>query len=197
MEQLYAARDKRAGVKTSTYVVLLRGINVGGKNRLPMATLQQLCADAGCTRVATYIQSGNVVVTAKPAVAKTFATTLAAAITNATKLVVPVVVVAADELLRIVRDNPYVAAGAPEDALHVALLAHAPTAAAIASLDAERSPPDTFVVRGRAIYLHLPQGVGKTKLTNAYFDRALATISTVRNWRTLQALVAMANEQGA
>lgn len=178
-------------MKTSTYVALLRGINVGGKNRLPMATLQTLCIDLGCTRVATYIQSGNVVLTAKPQLANVLAATLEAAITKATKLTVPVVVIAADELQRIARDNPYRKRGVAEDTLHVALLAHPPTAAAIAALDANRSPPDTFVARGRAIYLYLPNGVGKTKLTNAYFDRTLGTIATVRNWRTLQALVAM------
>lgn len=174
------------------YVALLRGINVGGKNRLPMATLQTIFADAGCRAIQTYIQSGNVVFDAPRAKVARLATTLEAAITKVTKLTVPVVLLTADELVTIARDNPHVADGIASEQLHIALLATTPTASAIATLDPHRSLPDAFVVRGRAIYLHLPNGVARTKLTNSYFDRALGTVATVRNHRTLDALVALA-----
>ena len=60
------------------------------------------------------------------------------------------------------------------------------------SLDAHRSPPDRFMVRGREIYLHCPNGLGRTKLTNQYFDSRLSTVSTVRNWRTVLKLLELA-----
>jgi uncharacterized protein (DUF1697 family) len=68
-----------------------------------------------------------------------------------------------------------------------------PTAGAVAALDAGRSPGDAFVVRGREIYLHLPNGVARTKLTNDYFDRQLKTVSTQRNWNTLLKLIELAS----
>ena len=67
-----------------------------------------------------------------------------------------------------------------------------PDAGRVATLDPLRSPPDAFVVRGREIYLQCPNGVGNTKLTNAWFDSKLATISTGRNWRTVTTLFNMA-----
>ncbi len=62
----------------------------------------------------------------------------------------------------------------------------------MAALDANRFKPDEFVVRGREIFLRLPKGVGKSKLTNDYFDRTLKTTSTVRNWRTVLTLLELA-----
>jgi uncharacterized protein (DUF1697 family) len=90
-----------------------------------------------------------------------------------------------------VRDNPFLLEGAAPDTLHLAFLADEPTAAAIAKLDPDRSPPDRFRVVGHHIYLHCPAGFGNTKLTNTYFDSKLATISTVRNWRTVTTLLDM------
>ena len=74
-------------------------------------------------------------------------------------------------------------------------LRDAPTAAQVASLDPARSPGDAFTVRGRDVYLHCPNGFGRTKLTNEYFDRKLATVSTVRNWKTVLTLLAMAQPE--
>jgi uncharacterized protein (DUF1697 family) len=71
-------------------------------------------------------------------------------------------------------------------------LADAPARAAVAGLDSRRSPPDEFAVVGREIYLRLPHGVARTKLTNAWFDSRLATTSTMRNWRTVLKLVELA-----
>ena len=75
--------------------------------------------------------------------------------------------------------------------MHVAFLAAAPSAAQIASLDAKRSLGDAFIVRGSEVYLHCPNGMGKTKLTNQYFDSKLGTVSTIRNWQTLLKLIAL------
>jgi len=81
--------------------------------------------------------------------------------------------------------------GAETSALHLGFLADVPHASRVAALDPERSPPDRFHVRGREIYFHLPTGIGKRKLTSAYFDSKLATTLTVRNWRTVLTLLEM------
>jgi uncharacterized protein (DUF1697 family) len=108
------------------------------------------------------------------------------------KLDVPVVIRTAAELKRVVANNPYLKRVRETEKLHVMFLADEPSAAAVKALDPRRSAPDEFIVRGREIYLHTPNGMGKSKLTNAWFDAQLKTISTARNWRTVQTLLAMA-----
>ncbi|HVS01796.1 MAG TPA: DUF1697 domain-containing protein [Thermoanaerobaculia bacterium] len=174
-----------------TYVALLRGINLGGRNRLPMRELAALFADCDCGAVRTYIQSGNVVFEASPKRAERVPACVAAAIEERFGFSSPVVLRSAEELRGVAGANPFLAEGADPGALHVAFLADAPSAARIGTLDDHRSPPDRFVVRGREIYLHLPQGMARTRLSNQYFDSRLATTSTIRNWRTVLKLVDM------
>ena len=172
-----------------TYVALLRGVNVGGKNKLPMKDLAQLCAEANCLHVQTYIQSGNAVFQAAAGAADRLPLRIAALIAGRFGFQVPVVLRTANQLEAIVASNPFLEQNAPEEALHVMFLADLPRPEQVASLDPNRSAPDTFVVRGGDIYLHLPSGVADTKLTNAYFDAKLATISTSRNWKTITKLL--------
>jgi uncharacterized protein (DUF1697 family) len=176
------------------YVALLRGINVGGKNKLPMKDLVAMFDEAGCVAVRHYIQSGNVVFDAAPALAAKVPALVEKAIDEGFRLSAPVVVRSDKELRAAIAGNPFVAEGASPDALHVMFLRDAPAKAKIAALDPDRSPPDTFVVKGREIYLSCPNGVGRSKLTNAWFDTKLATISTSRNWRTVLKLAAMCDE---
>jgi uncharacterized protein (DUF1697 family) len=178
-------------MKPGLYVALLRGINVGGKNKLPMKELSAIFGLAGCTEIQTYIQSGNVVCKASATVAKTLPVVVRAAIKKNVGHDVPIVIRTAEELASVARSNPFLAAGAPPETLHVAFLDDQPAPRAVATLDPARSPGDEFVARGREIYLRLPNGVGRSKLTNAYFDRALATTSTIRNWRTVLELLAL------
>jgi uncharacterized protein (DUF1697 family) len=90
-----------------------------------------------------------------------------------------------EEIAQIIRDNPFLQAGESEKNLHVYFLADLPNARAVGDLDPDRSPPDAFRVCNREVYLHLPNGMGRTKLTNAYFDSKLSTTSTARNWATV------------
>jgi uncharacterized protein (DUF1697 family) len=186
------AHSAGSGRTADTHVALLRGINVGGKNKLPMDELVGLFTEAGCSDVKTYIQSGNVVFRAAPRIAARLADRISESIERRLGLRVPVVLRTAQELERVGRKNPFLAAGADPEVLHVMFLADEPTKAAVAGLDAKRSPPDEFAVVGLEIYLRCPQGVARTKLTNAYFDSRLATTSTVRNWRTVSKLIELA-----
>ena len=94
------------------------------------------------------------------------------------------------------RANPYVEAGAEMDRLHVVFLADAPDEGQVEGLDPDRSPPDEFVVRGREVYLHCPDGMARSKLTNAWFDSQLSTVSTMRNWKTVSKLLELASDVG-
>lgn len=176
-----------------THVALLRGINVGGKNTLPMKDLARMFADAGCTNVRTYIQSGNVIFEA-PAGAPGITELVKAKIEKRFGYRIPVILRTSQQLLKIIRDNPFLAAGADQKALHVYFLADLANARAIGTLDPGRSAPDAFHVRGQEIYLHLPNGMGRSKLTNTYFDSKLSTTCTARNWATVLKLAAMMAE---
>jgi len=180
------------GAKTAAkHVALLRGINVGGKNMLPMKELVGLFTAAGCGEVATYIQSGNVVFCAEDKVVKRLDSVIAKQVEERFALKVPVVLRTALELDAVIRGNPFLKAGAAEEMLHVAFLAEHPGTDLVAGLDAMRSAPDEFAVVGREIYMKLVTGAAKTKLTNAYFDSKLKTVSTMRNWRTVLKLAEM------
>ena len=168
-----------------TYIALLRAINVGGTKKLLMAELRAMFEAAGCTDVRTYIQSGNVVFRAEPALAERIPELIEAAIAAAKGFQVPVVTRTAAELDAVVTGNPYLAEGADPAQLHVGFLAEAPNAARIAELDPQRSPQDAFEVRGREVYLHFPIGTARSRLTVDYFDRTLGTTITSRNWRRL------------
>ena len=168
-----------------TYVGLLRGVNVGGKNKLPMADLRALVAALGHTDVSTLIQSGNVIFTAKKAVTPA---TLERAITKEFDIQSRVVLRTATELAKVVDANPFT--GADTSKLHVGFMVDKPTAAVVKSLDGDGFSPEQFVIKGRELYLHLPNGMGRSKLP-AYLDRRLKIPTTVRNWNTVTKLLDM------
>jgi uncharacterized protein (DUF1697 family) len=175
----------------STHLALLRGINLADKNRLLMRDLVEIFVDTGCTDVRTHIQSGNVIFGASPGALEGLPGRIASQIEERFGCRIPVILRTAGELGHTIRNNPFVKAGKDENTLHVLFLAGRPDPKAVGHLDPDRSPPDEFLVGHREIYLHLPNGVARTKLNNAYFDSKLATISTGRNWRTVLKLFEM------
>ncbi|MGE5184901.1 MAG: DUF1697 domain-containing protein [Acidobacteriota bacterium] len=169
------------------YAALLRAVNVGGTGKLPMAELVELFAAAGAKDARSYLQSGNVVFEATAAIARRIPERIETAVDKAFGHRPAVLLRDAKELAQIPRDNPF--AKADPKLLHVGFLADAPSKAAIAALDPDRSPGDRFCVRGRTVYFQFKAGVGKTKLSNSWFETKLATRMTWRNWNTLQALI--------
>jgi len=172
-----------------TYVALLRAINVGGKNKLPMTDLVEIFSDAGCVNVRSYIQSGNVIFGASPRCAARLPVLIPTRVGERFGHKPPIILRTAEQIETVLATNPFLKMGAPEETLHVMFLADVPAPGAVKALDPDRSPPDTFLVQGQEIYLRMPNGMGETKLTNAYFDSKLATISTARNWRTVGKLL--------
>ena len=181
------SNDDTAGAN----VALLRGINVGGKNKLPMADLVAMFREVGCDDVRTYIQSGNVVFSAGPDLVGDIPSLISASIMDQFGYSIPVVTRTASEFEEIVRANPFAETGAEANRLHVMFLADLPDRAHVEALDPNRSPSDEFAVLGREVFLHFPNGVARSKLTNAYFDSSLSTTSTSRNWRTVGKLLEM------
>jgi uncharacterized protein (DUF1697 family) len=172
------------------YVALLRGINVGGNNKLPMKDLASIFEKSECKNVVTYIQSGNVVFECSTNVAH-LQNSVGAAIEKKFGFNPPLVLRQAADLENVLKKNPFLKAGAKEDELHVVFLSQEPTQEAIARLEQHRVPPDEFAVRGKEIYLRLPNGAGKSKLATAPSQPKFGVVATARNWRTVKKLFEM------
>lgn len=174
---------------SNRHVALLRGINVGGKHRLPMATLRELFVATGASEVETYIQSGNVVYTATSKLARTLPEQVRAALTQTFGFDVPIVSRSAAQLREVAAEHPFVDRVPDQKLLMVAFLDREPDAAKVAALDTNRSPGDLMEVRGQHVYLGFPNGSGRSKLDANWLDRSLGAVGTWRNWRTVHALL--------
>ena len=169
----------------NTYVALLRGINVGGRNKIAMKDLHASFVALGHGEVATYIQSGNVVFRSASKVASKLGAAIEAEVSKRFGLKIGVLVRTPSDFDVLIKGNPYLAPGRESSKTMVMFLDDVPTSDAIAGLDPHRSPPDEFVVRGREIYLYCPNGFGRSKLSIDYFERRLRTRATARNWNTV------------
>jgi uncharacterized protein (DUF1697 family) len=174
----------------TTYIALLRGINVGGNRKIPMADLRALFVDAGCDSVTTYIQSGNVVFTHRTRSSGVLGTDLERRIKAANGFDVPVFLRSASEWAAVVQNNPF--AGVEPTKLLVAFLSVDPGPGAADAIDPAAFAPEEFVLLGREVYLHLPNGAGRAKLPQAL--SVLHTPATTRNWRTVMKLLELAPE---
>jgi len=172
-------------------VALLRGINVGGNRRVPMAELRSVAEKCGLADVATYIQSGNLVF-ATALVPIEVESTLERAIEKRFGFAVEVIVRTAAAWSR------YAAARAFPDAeearpnfLHLALPKCKPIAGAAAALTQRAAAGERIVITSDALFIDYAAGVGKSKLTPAVLDRAVGSTVTARNWKTVLEIYAM------
>jgi uncharacterized protein (DUF1697 family) len=171
------------------YVVLVRGVNVGGHNKLPMADFREVLTGIGFTNVATYLQSGNAVFTATRRSPAALAKVVEAALKQELKLNVQALVVTSDRLKRIVKDNPMVKVDDDPTHLYVAFLSGKPHAKALKAIDVDRYAPDQFVVAGDIAYLHYPKGMGRSRLDPGVVFGRCGVWATARNWRTVSQLL--------
>lgn len=174
--------------KTRTWVALLRAVNLGARNKVPMAELRRVLEEQGCTDVRTYIQSGNAVFTSATD-RKILARRLEEEIEDAFGIATPVVLRTARELERIVSSHPF---GADTSLTHVAFLVARPTSAKVRELRALDASPDRVAVVRDDVYLRLAVGVQGARLTVAQLERRLGVPATMRNWRTVARLAEMA-----
>jgi uncharacterized protein (DUF1697 family) len=172
------------------YVSLLRAVNVA-KRTVPMADLRGLYEELGHTDVVTYVQSGNVVSRAGTRTAAAVERDVSAALRTIYGFDVDVFVRTAAQLQAVLDSNPFLGGLGPVPApktLHVTFLARAPGASVARALDGQEFAPDVFELRGREVYLSCPNGYGRTKITNAWFERRLRMPATTRNWNTVTKL---------
>jgi uncharacterized protein (DUF1697 family) len=175
----------------ATYVVLLRGINLAGRNRVGMGTLRDLLSSSGYSDVQTYVQSGNVILRSQSG-EKALAATVRQRLGDAFGFDIGIFVRTAAQLADVAANNPFVGPDVdPGRQLHVAFLEAVPDPRTVAALDPHRAPPDELRPRGREVYIWAPNGIGPSKVLQG-LDRILETSMTVRNWRTVTALLDLA-----
>ncbi len=171
------------------FVALLRGINVGGKHKLPMADLRTHFEEAGAKAVETYIQSGNVVFDAAARQGAKLAQDVARAIDATTGFSVPIIVRSAEAWASLVEGNPF-RAEAKKDSkrVHALLLDTAPTKSARAQFEPNCMLGERWELDKDALYVDYRNGSARSKLGVTYVDRVLGCTATGRNWRTILAL---------
>lgn len=176
----------------ATCIALLRGINVGGRNRLAMADLRELCEQLGHHDVQTYVQSGNVVFTTDRDDLQRIGVELTEQLEYQLGVAPTVLVRTSEELATVIADNPF-AADAQEDPtkVHAALLSAEPDDPASLRFDPPSYAPERIAAGDRVRYLHLPSGLGRSKLATDLAKRQTGVDMTVRNWRTMTRLMEM------
>lgn len=169
------------------WIVLLRGVNVGGKNKLPMKSFAADLEAVGCEDVQTYIQSGNAVARSSQRSAGRFQAAIAERIQAQHGFTPGVQALTAPQLAAAIEANPYPDAVSEPKTLHAYFLAAKPKGADLDGLARLQTVSERFALADRVFYLHAPDGVGRSKLA-ASVERLVGVETTARNWRTVLAL---------
>jgi uncharacterized protein (DUF1697 family) len=178
------------------YVALLRGINVGGRNKVAMADLRRVAESLGHTEVATYIQSGNMVFTSPDSSASELADALEEAIAERLGVKPAVVVLSGPELAQVIADNPFPDETTPK-CLHAVFRREelSPEGIAAIAVAQERARAkgsrDQAVVVGRTLFMRTPDGLGRSELAAQLARSAAQAVGTARNWATVNRLMTM------
>jgi uncharacterized protein (DUF1697 family) len=175
----------------TTLIALLRGINVGGNNKLPMKDLSALLAGVGLRDVQTYIQSGNVVFRSDLKNKTALAARITAAIKAQHGFAPYILLLEAAELKKAMAGNPYPEAEPEPKSLHLFFLDEAPRQPDLKGLDTLKAGNERYKLAGKVFYLHAPDGVGNSKLA-ARAEKLLGVTASARNWNTVCKLAEMA-----
>jgi uncharacterized protein (DUF1697 family) len=186
---------KLSSPNTSTYVALLRSINVGGHKIIKMELLRKAFEGMGFVDVATYVQSGNVIFKAPTKAAANLPKQIEKILLRRFEMAVPVIVRTSEEIADVAGNNPFLnEAGIDVSRLHVCFLSGLPQETAVKELDTIAAGDDRLKCCGREIYLHCPNGFAGTKLSINAFEKILSVRATTRNWNTVNRLWEMARD---
>jgi uncharacterized protein (DUF1697 family) len=174
------------------WIALLRGINVGGHRKVPMADLRELCSGLGWGNIRSYIQSGNLLFTGKnePVL---LGQTLQEAIKVHFGFEVPVILRTADQWDALCESNPFPEESEKEPNLIAACFSHNGfPKSAVAEIEARGAQSERAQVVADTLWIHYPGGQGRSKITPVVLDRLAGSPVTARNWRTLMKIRDMA-----
>lgn len=177
----------------NTYIVLLRGINVGGRNTLPMKELVALLEELGCQNIKTYIQSGNVALQSAEKSAAGLSGRIALEIKKRRGFEPRVLLLELAAFEIAVATNPFPEAESDPKTLHVGFLASVPANPDLKGLESLKKENERFHLDGNLFYLHAPDGIGRSRLAERA-ERLIGVPMTLRNWRTVSKILAMAQD---
>lgn len=178
-----------------TYISMLRGINVSGQKMIKMDALRQMYELLNFSKVKTYIQSGNVVFESPDTNCLDIEQAIAQQISQTFGFEVPVMVKTLNELKTVIANNPFTDDKHKDvTKLHATFLSQQPQQYYLDKLNTTQYAPDEFVIITNTIYLSCPNGYGKTKLTNNFFETKLKLSATTRNWKTVNELANIAEQ---
>lgn len=173
------------------YICLLRGVNVSGKNTLPMADLREAMTGLDCWDVRTYVQSGNVVFSAEES--EDLAERIEAHIDAVFGIQTPAFLYTLAGFRRIIAGNPFLPQHEEDsEYLYVTYLKGKADRSTLTEARQGSQGRDTYIVSPCGVYLYCPDGYGRTKFNNHYFEKLLRLSATTRNWKTTLALETMA-----
>ena len=173
------------------YLVLLRGVNVGGYGRVPMADLRRLLEGLGHGAVSTYLQSGNALFTSARTDEAALGTEIEQALARELGVTTRCLLRDRAALERIVAGNPLAGIATDPARMHVFFLQRPPDTAALAAVDPATYAPVVLAPGEREVFGWFPDGMGRSKLTQAFFEKRLAAgVATARNWNTVTSLLA-------
>ncbi|RLD22066.1 MAG: DUF1697 domain-containing protein [Bacteroidetes bacterium] len=177
----------------TTFISILRGINVSGQKKILMADLRALYEKLGFKNIQSYIQSGNVVFNYTEDKSNlAIAEMIEHAIEQEYEFQVPVLVKQADDLISAIKNNPFIdEAEADPSRVAVTFLKSQPTSENLLKLEGVNFPPDRFIIDGLNIYIHCPVSYGNSKISNNFFEKKLKVKATSRNWKTINMLAEM------
>jgi uncharacterized protein (DUF1697 family) len=174
-----------------THIALFRGINVGGKNSLPMKELASIFEILGASKVRTYIQSGNVVFQSASKDISSLSKRLGIEVRERYGFEPHVLVISLSEVETAITNNPFPEAQSEPSSLHLGFLAFTPKNPDLKKLESLKKDSEQFCLIGSIFYLHAPEGVGRSKLA-ARSEKLLGAPMTDRNWNTVCKLKEMA-----
>jgi uncharacterized protein (DUF1697 family) len=175
----------------NTYIALFRGINVGGRNLLPMRELVPLFEALGMRNVRTYIQSGNVVFEGEEVDGAALSDEIGAAVKESYGFAPHLLILTPDELTVAIASNPYPEAESDPKTVHLTFLSSVPENPDLESLERIKRDSERFMLEGKVFFLHAPEGIARSKLATR-IEKSLGVAGTARNWRTVCAIEAMA-----
>lgn len=178
----------------STYIALLRGINVSGQKLIKMTDLKELFEVRGFQNVQTYIQSGNVIFSSKEKSSDKIKNIISNSIKQKFGFDVGILILTSDMIEYVLRNNPFIKKKKEVDKLYVTFLAEQPSTDNIKKLNSIDYSPEEYILDGRVVYLHVPNGYGKAKLNNNFFENKLKVEATTRNWKTINKLWELSNK---
>lgn len=172
-----------------TWIVLLRGINVSGKNLIKMSALTQALSDSGLNNIRTYIQSGNIIFESEETKPEMISDMVSDIIKARFEYDVPAIAILQKELLQISKSNPFFSISDFNPAfIYITFLHHQPENEMIEATEKFSFLPDIFSIHKNVIYVYCPNGFGKTKISNTFFERKLDVMATTRNRATVEKL---------